>query len=295
MQRFYGSIRRAMTTARTPRSLLRYPGLWLALAVVILVALAFLVLGEFDSPDSSPTVLVATLDTEDIHVAVGVEDGSDKLLVGHHDGLMASTDNGRTWTGDLTGVDVMALVPKADHTLLLGGHGFIGEQRTDGTYLELEPQLADDDVHALTRSRVDPDRFWLVTGEGVLYRSVDGGRSWVDIDDGPIVRVASGAGGRDELWAIDAFRGLVSSTDGGRTWSDGSDVPGSPVNALAVSSDGAALLLGTGMGAFLSDDAGQTWDLILDESVAAATFEDNPDGSVVAFLVTPRGEVYRYH
>jgi photosystem II stability/assembly factor-like uncharacterized protein len=189
----------------------------------------------------------------------------------------------------------MALAARADHTLLLGGHGFIGEQRTDDSYVELDPRLADDDVHALARSRADPDRFWLVTGGGVLYRSVDSGRSWVAIDDGPIVRVAAGAGGPDHLWAIDAFLGLVSSTDGGRTWSDGSDVPGSPVNALAVSSDGATLLLGTGMGAFLSDDAGATWDLILDEPVAAATFEDNPDGSVVAFLVTPGGGVYRYH
>jgi photosystem II stability/assembly factor-like uncharacterized protein len=284
-----------MTTAQTPRSRLRYPGLWLALAVVIGVALAFVALGALESPDSSPTVLVATLDTEDIHVAAVIEGGSDTLLVGHHDGLLASTDNGRSWTEDLTGVDVMALAAKADHALLVGGHGFIGEQRTDDTYVELDPRLADDDIHALTRSRVDPDRFWLVTGEGVLYRSVDGGGSWVDIDEGPIVRVASGAGGPDDLWAIDAFRGLVSSADGGRTWSDGSDVPGSPVNALAVSSDGATLLLGTGMGAFLSDDAGETWDLILDEPVAAATFEDNPDGSVVAFLVTPGGGVYRYH
>lgn len=286
-------MRRAMTTARDPRSRLRYPGVWLALVVV--VALALVMPGTIESPDSSSTVLVATLDTEDIHVAAVVEDGSDKLLVGHHDGLMASTDNGRTWTDDLTSVDVMALAAKADHTLLVGGHGFIGEQRTDETYVELEPRLVDDDVHALTRSRLDPDRFWLVTGEGVLYRSVDGGGSWVDIDDGPIVRVASDPGGADELWAIDAFRGLVSSTDGGRTWSDGSDVPGSPVNALAVSSDGEALLLGTGMGAFLSADAGETWGLILDEPVAAATFEHNPDGSVVAFLVTPGGEVYRYH
>lgn len=184
---------------------------------------------------------------------------------------------------------------KADHALLVGGHGFIGERAIDGAYQELSPDLADDDVHGLARSRLDPERFWLVSGEGALYRSVDGGVSWAVIEDGPIVRIAAGPDGADDLWALDAFRGLVSSTDGGRTWGDGVEVPGSPVNALEISPDGSALLLATGMGAFLSADDGASWEQILDEPVAAATFEDNPDGDDIVFLVTPAGEVFRYH
>ena len=37
------------------------------------------------------------------------------------------------------------------------------------------------------------------------------------------------------------------------------------------------------------------WEQILDEPVAAATFEDNPDGDDIVFLVTPTGGVFRFH
>ena len=284
-----------MTTQHLLRRAAHYPGVWLsALGIsALIVALAWL--GALQSGDPPPAVLVSTLDTEDIHVAAVMDDGSDALLIGHHDGVLASTDAGRTWAEDLQGLDVMALAPSVDGALFVGGHGFIGERDVDGAYVGLHPLLPDDDIHALTRSRVDPDRIWLVTGEGVLYRSTDDGASWSVTDDGPIVRVASDASAPDGVWAIDAFRGLVSSTDGGETWSDGLDVPGTPVNALATASDGSTLLLGTGVGAFLSQDRGQSWDRVLDEPVAAAAFQDNPDGTVIVFLVTPTGEVYRYH
>ncbi len=284
-----------MSTARLPRSIRRYPGLWLTAGVALLVVLVLALFGALDSESPPPLVQVASLETEDIHIATVIDDGADTLVVGHHGGVLASTDGGRTWNEDLVGVDAMALAPKADHALLVGGHGFIGERAPDGTYQELSPDLADDDVHGLTRSHVDPERFWLVSGEGALYRTVDGGASWAVVDDGPIVRIAAGPDGVEDLWAVDAFRGLVSSADGGSTWSDGTEVPGSPVNALAVSPDGSALLLGTGMGAFLSEDDGASWERIIDVPVAAATFEDNPDGDDIVFLVTPAGDVYRYH
>lgn len=284
-----------MSTLHLPRSVRRYPGLWLTGGVALVVLVVLALFGALDTDTQPPLVQVATLETEDIHVAAVIDDGRDTLVVGHHDGVLASTDGGRTWTTDLLGVDAMALVPKADHALLVGGHGFIGERAIDGTFEVLSPDLADNDVHGLARSRLDPERFWLVSGEGTLYRSIDGGASWAVIDEGSIVRVAAGADGADDLWAVDAFRGLVSSTDGGSTWSDGAEVPGAPVNALEISPDGSAMLLATGMGAFLSEDDGASWEPILDEPVAAAAFEDNPDGDDIVFLVTPAGDVFRYH
>jgi photosystem II stability/assembly factor-like uncharacterized protein len=284
-----------MSSDRASRRYVRYPGRWLAVAGVIVVGIVLAAIGALDADKASPAVRVSTLDTDDVHVASIVEDGLDTLIVGHHDGLVSSTDSGRTWSAGLPGVDVMAVASRADHTLLLGGHGFLGLRDVDGNYVELQPALSDDDVHVLTRSRQDPETFWLVTGAGVLQQSLDGGATWTSVADGPVVDVAADPTTTDGLWAVDAFRGLVSSTDGGRTWSDGSAVPGAPVNALAVSPDGAALLLGTGMGAFLSEDDGESWERILEEPVAAVAFEDNPDGTVVAFLVTPGGDVYRYH
>ena len=94
-----------------------------------------------------------------------------------------------------------------------------------------------------------------------------------------------------DLYAIDAFRGLIASDDGGRTWGEGSALPGVPVYAMGASLDGASVLVGTGEGAFLSNDAGSSWERILEMPTAAVAIDA---GAAVAFLVTREGEVYRY-
>ena len=80
------------------------------------------------------------LETEDVHVAAILGESPDTVLVGHHDGVVASIDYGETWTEVLSGMDVMAFAPTADGSLLAAGHGFIGE-RGDGD--ELMPLSAE--------------------------------------------------------------------------------------------------------------------------------------------------------
>ncbi len=288
-------MHRAMTNERLPRNIVRYPGVWLALAGAIVIVIALAWLGALELGGPPRTVLVSTLDTQDVHVATITHGDDDVLAVGHHDGVSVSLDGGKSWEERLSGMDAMALAPSVDGSMLVAGHGFMGERGADGQYAALAPQPPDNDVHSLARSRTDPDRVWLATGSGALIRSVNGGSSWTEVESGSILQLATYGDGIDGVYAIDAFRGLVSSDDGGNTWSDGRGLPGVPVNALAASPDGSTLLLGTGEGAFLSDDDGATWERILDRPTAAVALDHGRSGGAVAYLVTTEGEVYRYH
>ncbi|BCZ90020.1 hypothetical protein [Thermus thermophilus] len=66
-------------------------------------------------------VPVGQVATRDVHALLWLPDG--RLLLGHHDGLQVSEDEGRIWQ-DLvrkTGFDAMALVLEGDR-LLAAGH-----------------------------------------------------------------------------------------------------------------------------------------------------------------------------
>jgi photosystem II stability/assembly factor-like uncharacterized protein len=125
-------------------------------------------------------------------LAVGPRDGT--LLMGTHDGLHRSTDEGKTWTkvapeGEFPGRDVMAIAvdPKQPEVFYAAGHDLGVVKSTDGgrRWQATRAGLPAVDVHALTLDPNDPRKLYAWVDLKGLYRSLDAGRRWARVDDGP--------------------------------------------------------------------------------------------------------------
>ena len=127
-------------------------------------------------------------------------------------------------------------------------------------------------VRTLASDPRAPQRVYLGTADGILYRSDDGGLVWRRLDPGFPLRGCS----LDEI-AVDAFGvvfvgyrevhgsggGVARSTDGGQTFVVLKGIDGESVRALAVSpSDPQVIATGTRTGVLLSRDGGEGWTRI---------------------------------
>lgn len=235
----------------------------------------------------------ARLGTQDVHALRFLPGSTDRLLFGHHGGLLETTDGGRTWTPGTARVDAMSLsVPTGDRLVIAGHLVFQGSLDGGGTWADIPAELPSLDIHAFAQSQLDPERMWAYLAGGGLYESNDGGLRWAEVYAGDVIGlVAVVVDGADILFGIDPFAGLVRSADGGATWVAVGKPPTSPVTNLAAVSDGATLVLGGPAGLYRSDDGGVTWrQVLLSRTVLATAI--SPDGTVLA-AVTDDTVFYR--
>ena len=124
-------------------------------------------------------------------------------------------------------------------------------------------------VRVLAQDPRDPDRIYLGTVDGMLYRSDNGGEEWTRMSPGFPRRGCS----LDEI-EVDShgqvfvgYRevhgqggGVAKSTDGGKTFALLNGIDGESVRALAIApSDQNVIAAGTLTGVFLSRDGGKSW------------------------------------
>ena len=124
-------------------------------------------------------------------------------------------------------------------------------------------------VRALAADPRHPERIYLGTADGILYRSDDGGVDWQRLDPGfprqgcSLDEITVDPRGRVFVgyWEVHGSGGGVArSLDGGRTFAILKGVEGESVRALALApSDPRVLAAGTLSGVFLSRDLGMTW------------------------------------
>ena len=75
-----------------------------------------------NSVSDTPTAW-ATLGTADVHALAFHPANSDLLLFGHHDGLLATSDGGRSWEPTtLSGSDAMNVATLSGERLQIAGH-----------------------------------------------------------------------------------------------------------------------------------------------------------------------------
>lgn len=234
----------------------------------------------------------ASLGTEDAHALAFVDGDPDRVLFGHHSGVLASTDGGRSWTATAAPLDAMSVAPAADEALVIAGHEVFAASQDGGRSWQPVPaQLPTLDIHGLARDPVDPDRMWAYLATGGLWSTTDGGREWQQVtEQNVLLPVAfAGSGGTQLLGVTD--RGVVRSRDAGRTWERVGDPELYPIASLAAATDGSVLVAGGPGGLARSDDGGQTWQqLPWDGQVLAVAVAEG--GTTVA-AVTVGSRFYR--
>ena len=74
----------------------------------------------------------ARLATQDVHSLAFVDDYPDRLLFGHHGGLLASADGGRSWTEMPVRQDAMSTSTADDGSIVIAGHEVFSASRDGG-------------------------------------------------------------------------------------------------------------------------------------------------------------------
>jgi len=133
---------------------------------------------------------------EHVH-ALAMDAEGRTLFLGAHTGLFRSEDGGRSWQKVALSakyshhLDVMAIAsdPKDPLTIYVGTHEAGTFKSADGgtTWKEANTGLGGLDVHGLAVDPNAPQKLHAAVrekGEGV-YRTTDGGKRWIRVDDGP--------------------------------------------------------------------------------------------------------------
>ncbi len=211
-------------------------------------------------PGGGPAQAWSRLGTEDVHSLAFVGDDSNRLLFGHHGGILSSTDGGSSWQPLGTRSDAMSLGPAADGSIVIAGHEVFAESRDDGrTWQDIPATLPSLDIHGFARNPGNPARMWAYLATGGLWESVDAGRAWERVQEESILfPVAAAAPSGTRLFGL-RTEGLASSDDGGRTWRNVATPELYPIASLAVTSDGSVLVAGGPDGLARSDDGGASW------------------------------------
>jgi photosystem II stability/assembly factor-like uncharacterized protein len=172
-------------------------------------------------------------------------------------------------------------------------------------------------VTTVTGVPSQPKTFYMGVASGGLFKTTDGGATWIPITDGKIplgstgcVAVADsdpnviylGTGSDDVRSNVSTGRGMYKSIDGGATWKfiglyDAGQIGGVRIhpnnpNVVWVSAQGDAFKSNSERGIFKTTDGGQTWKkvLFISDQVGAMDVELQPGNPNVVYAWMSRLE-----
>lgn len=225
--------------------------------IVLVAVVAMAACGGTGSPEAG-----SLPGSDHLHALRAADDGS--LLLGLHGSLWRSED-GTDWEQlGLDGQDAMALgVVTKGAPLLVGGHDVLARSVDDGeTFEMLSPELPSLDIHALAQAPSDPSIVYAyVVGSGI-FRSQDAGDTWTPAAPvgeqlpGDLAALAVDPDDPESVLAGSGSSGVLSSTDGGMTFERASEW--GTVSLAFGRND--QVLAATARGVDLSEDGGRNWD-----------------------------------
>ncbi|CAN5542598.1 hypothetical protein BH23CHL6_BH23CHL6_09190 [soil metagenome] len=242
---------------------------------------------------ASQPARLSSVETQDVH-ALAFLGGSERVILGHHGGILESIDGGRTWTSWGTGSDAMALGVTPDERLVVAGHDVLAVGTPDGQWSSIDNDLPHSDIHGFARDPHDPDQMWAYLATGGVYESRDGGTHWEEVFTGhAFALLSTPSPGGTRLIAVDPDRrGIVASGDGGRSWELRGAPPTTPVFAMAAGAGGETLFVSGSEGLFRSDDGGRSFASLLDLGQPILAIAATNDGRTLMIAGRDRS-IYR--
>ncbi len=231
------------------------------------------------------------------------------------EGILKSTDGGRTWTHVNNGLKNLYVGSLFMHPvnpdILIAGTGNNQYRNSAGVYLSTDGGATwiqtlvtegGEPIESVEISTANPDIAY-AGGESTIYRSEDGGLTWRRVSGGgengwgaPGVRAGFPIDFQvdprnpDRIFANEYGGGNFLSEDGGRTWVDASrGYTGAQVRAIAVDpNEPGQVIAAARSGIFVSQDGGVNWaglsnpPLVSMEWNAVAIDPSNPQHIVAA-------------
>lgn len=252
-----------------------------------------------------------------VHSIFRTADGM--LLMGTHNGLFHSMDNGKTFNKmTVSGVmsqDFMnfAYDPNTK-ALFAGGHdlGVVKSMDNGATWTKADSGLKGTDIHAIAINPLDTNRMFAYSVENGVFGSKDGAKSWYRIDDGPSNPSTRSFGYMATASFMDKSMGTDKTTNIGYLWAGTSGglyssfacfcgwtkTSGISDNATVYTLapdpvNRGTMFAGTKDGIYKTTDEGKNFSKINADikNVAAITFD--PANSKLLFAVTDSGVVYK--
>lgn len=297
----------------------------IALLAILIVIGGLLYFNQNKSKSSTQSNMSAADDNMPIdnstygHVHTLFRNADGSILMGTHNGLFKSVDQGKNFTKvEVTGVmahDFMnfAYDPNTK-TLFAGGHdvGVVKSMNSGTTWQKTDEGIKGMDIHALAINPLDTNRLYAYSVDNGIFGSKDNGKSWKRIDDGPdnpntrsfgymaAPSVMDRSMGTDKttnigyLWA-GTSGGLYSSFACFCGWTKTSGISDSTtIYTLAPDPQNRSnMFAGTKDGIYKTTDEGKTFKIINSDikDVTAITF-DLSDPKII-FTATGNGELYK--
>jgi len=241
-----------------------------AAALVLAAGVAWLVLQQAQSSGAPAAAgsgfqQLGSVQAADYHSLAFSPTDTNALFFGHHNGVMQSSDGGRTWRAAVSRPNFDAMIlsvsPASPDVLWMAGHNVFYQSRDGGTnWTEVRSNLPGLDLHAFAASAFEPNLLYAFAVGYGLFRSTDAGETWEPLGGGaPRAPTALATGAVDGTLYVGTQQGVMISRDGGQSFASAIRVGDAPVTALAAVPNGDVLYAGTPQGVFRSADAGQSW------------------------------------
>jgi photosystem II stability/assembly factor-like uncharacterized protein len=186
-------------------------------------------------------------------------------------GVYKSTNNGSFWSPINTGlpdslINVIAIDPADTNKVFVGSSDSLFVS-TDGGATWVSAGLDSVVVSDILFNPQAPDTIYVGTDSSGVFRSRDGGTTWVQVNNGlgslRISGMAIHPTQPDTLYSVTLDMGLFRSTDGGTTWTANNiGLTATNLSSIAIAPDNPNVLyVGTSSPAkiFKSADNGNTW------------------------------------
>ena len=217
------------------------------------------------------TELLMDDDAIDVLAASPTFDDDRTVLAGSENGdLYRTTDGGRTWDLVQKGlgdgpVNCLWLAPDfAESKRAVAGVGSQILVSTDGGDSWQASADMPGSILALTG---DSQALLVGMHDAGIFRSVDGGSTWAEVEGFASRGFARLISADDKLFVMGPQEGLLSSADDGESWTSiDSLLPYLPVSAASLPGDGSLFVASQEGGILRSNDGGGSWAVVCDEA-----------------------------